>query len=52
MHFMNRVIVDLMEKFRIKHRLSLPYHPQTNGLMERFNQTLCKKLAKLSEETD
>ena len=39
-------------KFRIKHRLSSPYHPQTNGLVERFNQTLCKKLAKLSEEID
>ena len=52
MHFVNRVIKDLIEKFRIKHCLSSPYHPQTNGLVERFNQTLCKKLAKLSEETD
>ena len=51
-HFVNRVIEDLTEKFRIKHRLSSPYHPQTNGLVERFNQTLCEKLAKLSEETD
>src|SRR6266542_6843700 len=49
-HFVNRVIEDLMKKFRIKHRLSSPYHPQTNGLVERFNQTLCEKLAKLSEE--
>src|SRR6266498_6084807 len=31
-HFVNRVIQDLSEKFRIKHRLSTPYHPQTNGL--------------------
>ena len=52
MHFVNRVIEDLTEKFRIKHRLSLPYHSQTNGLVKRFNQILCKKLAKLSEETD
>src|SRR6266540_811653 len=29
-HFVNRVIQDLSEKFRIKHRLSTPYHPQTN----------------------
>ena len=48
-HFVNRVIEDLIEKFRIKHRLSSPYHPQTNGLVERFNQTLCEKLA---EEMD
>src|SRR6266498_5884711 len=51
-HFVNRVIEDLTGKFRIKHHLSSSYHPQTNGLMERFNQTLCEKLAKLSEETD
>ncbi len=51
-HFVNRVIEDLTKKFRIKHRLSLPYHPQINGLVERFNQTLCEKLAKLAEETD
>ena len=50
-HFVNRVIQDLSEKFRIKHRLSTPYHPQTNDLVERFNQTLCEKLAKMAEET-
>ena len=51
-HFVNRIIEDLTEKFRIKHHLSLPYHPQTNGFVKRFNQILCKKLAKLLEETD
>ncbi len=52
MHFVNRVIKNLTEKFRIKHHLSSPYHLQTNGLVERFNQTLCEKLAKLAEEID
>src|SRR6266498_3827312 len=52
MHFVNRVIENLTKKFRIKHRLSSPYHLQTNGLVEKFNQTLCEKLAKLSKETD
>ncbi len=52
MHFVNRVIEDLIGKFRIKYRLSSPYHPQTNGLVKRFNQTLCEKLAKLLDETD
>ena len=36
-HFINRVIQDFSEKFRIKHRLSISYHPQTNGLVEQFN---------------
>ncbi len=49
-HFVNRVIQNLSEKFRIKHRLSTPYHLQINGLVKRFNQTLCEKLAKMAEE--
>src|ERR1044071_5445763 len=48
-HFRNEVIQKLSERFRIKHRLSLPYHPQTNGLVECFNKTLCKEIAKLCE---
>ena len=49
---MNRIIQDLTEKFRIKYRLSSSYHPQTNGLVECFNQILCEKLAKVIDEND
>ena len=49
-HFINRVIQDFSEKFKIKHRLSTPYHLQTNGFVECFNQILCKKLAKMAEK--
>src|SRR5947199_107063 len=48
-HFRNKLVEGLCEKFEIKHKLSSPYHPQTNGLVERFNRTLCESLAKVSE---
>src|ERR1044072_9166910 len=36
----------------MKHHQITAYHPQANGLVERFNGTLEKTLAKLSEESD
>jgi hypothetical protein len=45
------MIDNLLKKFEIKHLYSTPYHPETNGLVERFNQTLCESLAKTTEVT-
>ena len=44
--FRNQFNDALMKELGIKHRLILPYHPQANGLDERFNQTLINGLAK------
>jgi Integrase zinc binding domain/Integrase core domain len=51
-HFKNRLIESLTERFNIQHNLSTSYHPQTNGLVERFNKTLCEALSKLSTDKD
>src|SRR6266498_4036480 len=48
--FVNKVIKELTEKFKIKHHMSTPYRSQTNGLVERFNKSLCDSLVKLLEE--
>jgi Integrase zinc binding domain/Integrase core domain len=44
--FVNEIVREFNEANRIKHRLATPYHPQTNGLVERVNQTICKILSK------
>ena len=33
----------------IKHRLTMAYHPQANGLDERYNQTLINSLSKVAQ---
>src|SRR6266540_2014431 len=49
-HFVNEVIRKLTKRFRVRHSLSSPYHPQSNGLVERFNKTLCEGIAKVAEK--
>ena len=48
--FRNKLNSELMKAFGIDHRLTTPYHPQANGLVERYNQTLCNTLAKFAQE--
>jgi hypothetical protein len=44
--FRNEIIDALCETVNINHKLATAYHPQTNGLVERFNKTLCETIAK------
>ena len=46
----NQANSHLFDLTGIDHRISAAYHPQTNGLEERFNQTLVNMLKKLTED--
>ena len=45
-HFANKVFEKLMNRYGIKHIMSLDYHPQTNGQAEIFNREIKKILEK------
>ena len=42
--FINAINEHLFTLTKTNHRVSTAYHPQTNGLVERFNQTLQRSL--------
>ena len=39
-HFCNRRIEALMRKYNVLHKVSTPYHPQTNGQAEVSNREI------------
>ena len=45
-HFLNELFEEMTTKFRINHRKTTPYYPQTNGQTERVNGILVSILQK------
>lgn len=50
-NFLSSVVKQVCEYFRIRKINTTSYHPQTNGLTEKFNHTLCKMLSSYTNET-
>ena len=50
--FVNQVSERLLECCGVDQRVSSAYHPQTNGLTERFNHCLVDMLRKLADSVD
>uniref|UniRef100_A0AAZ1XXC8 Integrase catalytic domain-containing protein n=1 Tax=Oreochromis aureus TaxID=47969 RepID=A0AAZ1XXC8_OREAU len=51
-NFLSRVFAQVMSELSVKHRVSSAYHPETQGALERFHQTLKAMLRKYCVETD
>lgn len=47
--FVNEVIKELMKKSNVDHRLTTPYHPRANGVVERMVRSTKSTLSKLIE---
>ena len=49
-NFMSSVINEMCKILGVKKLQTMPYHPQTNGLVERSHQTIMRMIGKLGED--
>ena len=49
-NFMSSIIDEMCKILGVKKLWTMPYHPQTNGLMERLPQTIMRMIGKLGKE--
>ena len=49
--FCNKAMEELCHKYKITHRVSSPYYPQENGLVESFKKMLVKILKKIVNDS-
>lgn len=45
--FNTKITAELMKNYGIRHITTSPYHPQANGLVENFNQTVKNMINKV-----
>ena len=49
-NFMSSIIDEMCKLLSVKKLWTMPYHPQTNGLVERSHQTIMQMIGKLGED--
>ena len=49
-NFMSNIISEMCKLLDVKKLCATPYHPQTNGLVERSHQTIVQMIGKLGED--
>lgn len=47
-HFLNKLMENLLSKYNVKHKISIPYHPQTSGQVEITNRKIKRILEKIT----